>query len=153
MTTPFFSHQRTQPTPQHQRFLFSRNSNLTVQIPLLKTVVELVPTLMIDDAETKMRTNAAVRVELKHGYCHHKTPGCKTRDVFDFLFWILDFQCLFSLCCPIFVINLRSPCLLPCFFDFRSIIVIPSLQTVFFKTPLICIIAIVSITHLIVLDF
>jgi hypothetical protein len=29
------------------------------------------------------------------------------------------------------VINLRSPCLLPCFFDFRSIIVIPSLQTKF----------------------
>jgi hypothetical protein len=35
--------------------------------------VKLVPTLMIDDAETKMRTEVAVLFELKHRY-HFVTP-------------------------------------------------------------------------------
>jgi hypothetical protein len=38
-----------------------RNSHLVV----LHCMLELVPTLMIDDAETKMRTDAAVLFELK----------------------------------------------------------------------------------------
>jgi hypothetical protein len=39
---------------------------------MLKSVLELVPTLMIDDAETKMRTEAAVLFELKTSvpFCH-----------------------------------------------------------------------------------
>jgi hypothetical protein len=37
-----------------------------------QTVVKLVPTLMIDDAETKMRTEASVLFELKTSvpFCH-----------------------------------------------------------------------------------
>jgi hypothetical protein len=144
---------RTKPT-----YVVIGRSGLSIYpIYISSMEVELVPTLMIDDAETKMRTNAAVRVELKTWVLSPQNSGMQNSGCFRLFVLDLGFSMVvfmwFSLCCPIFVINLRSPCLLPCFFDFRSIIVIPSLQTVFFKTPLICIIAIVSITHLIVLDF
>jgi hypothetical protein len=40
--------------------------------PYVPSLLELVPTLMIDDAETKMRTEAAVLFELKTSvpFCH-----------------------------------------------------------------------------------
>jgi hypothetical protein len=51
-------------------------------------LVELVPTLMIDDAETKMRTNAAVRVELKTWVLSPQNSGMQNSGCFGL--FVLD---------------------------------------------------------------
>jgi hypothetical protein len=61
---------------------------------ILKTlaIVELVPTLMIDDAETKMRTNAAVRVELKTWVLSPQNSGMQNSGCFRLFVLDLGFS-------------------------------------------------------------
>jgi hypothetical protein len=54
--------------------------------------VELVPTLMIDDAETKMRTNAAVRVELKTWVLSPQNSGMQNSGCFRLFVLDLGFS-------------------------------------------------------------
>jgi hypothetical protein len=56
----------------HQKFILYFLYFCSKLSKKLRTSVELVPTLMIDDAETKMRTEAAVLFELKTSvaFCH-----------------------------------------------------------------------------------
>jgi hypothetical protein len=55
-------------------------------------LVELVPTLMIDDAETKMRTNAAVRVELKTWVLSPQNSGMQNSGCFRLFVLDLGFS-------------------------------------------------------------
>jgi hypothetical protein len=56
--------------------------------------VELVPTLMIDDAETKMRTNAAVRVELKTWVLSPQNSGMQNSGCFGLFVLDIGFSML-----------------------------------------------------------
>jgi hypothetical protein len=57
-----------------------------------KAILELVPTLMIDDAETKMRTNAAVRVELKTWVLSPQNSGMQNSGCFRLFVLDLGFS-------------------------------------------------------------
>jgi hypothetical protein len=56
------------------------------------TKVELMLTLMIDDAETKMRTNAAVRVELKTWVLSPQNSGMQNSGCFRLFVLDLGFS-------------------------------------------------------------
>jgi hypothetical protein len=55
-------------------------------------LLKLVPTLMIDDAETKMRTNAAVRVELKTWVLSPQNSGMQNSGCFRLFVLDLGFS-------------------------------------------------------------
>jgi hypothetical protein len=88
-------------------FLLAPCRSLYPTVALLYSVpgqlVELVPTLMIDDAETKMRTNAAVRVELKTCVLSPQNSGMQNSGCFGLFVLDLGFSMFSLCCCPITV--------------------------------------------------